>query len=166
MKNLIWSIIISILILQSCILSSTFREMQSTEGYQELVLLTADTIYHNSIDNHNDEDVIPISKREYLLYCYIFAIRNKNLEAAAEFFSYYLDDLYEKRIALDTNMFMTVKNMASQVLSDTCNSYHLSKFIVAESLQRVYRKIFKDTVMEKQYNDSVSKYLELMKLMK
>lgn len=45
MKNLIWSIIISILILQSCTLSSTFGEMQSTEGYQELVLLTADTIY-------------------------------------------------------------------------------------------------------------------------
>lgn len=129
----------------------------------EETYIKCNTIYYNSIDNHNDEDVIPISKREYLLYCYIFAIRDKNLEATAEFSSYYLDDLQEKRMVLDTNMFMTVKNMASQVLSDTCNSCNLSKFIVAESLQRVYRKIFKDTVMEKQYNDSVPKYLELMK---
>lgn len=108
-------------------------------------------------------DDTPILERDYLLYCYIFAIRDKNPYAGAEFLDLYLDDLENGKIESDTAMLTTVANMAKKVLSDTCSDCLVSKYFAADCLKKIYSGIyienFKDTALASQYADSTSKYM-------
>jgi len=57
-------------------------------------------------------DNCPLSHRDYLLYCYIFAIRDGNSGAAIDFVSYYLSDIDKGIIAVDSAMIIETERLA------------------------------------------------------
>ena len=103
-----------------------------------------------------------IFKRDYLLYCYILALRDSDPGAAEEFAVLYLEELDKGTIKPDKAMLTTAANMAKQVLSDTCSDCVVVKYHASECLNKIYDGIydedFKDTLMARQYADSASKY--------
>ena len=109
-----------------------------------------------------DDDCV-ISTRDYLLYCYIFAIRDRDPYAAEDFTNIYLDELDKGSITTDKSMLKTATNMAKQVLSDTCSDCVVSKYQASKCLNKIYSGIydedFKDSLLERQYADSASKYM-------
>lgn len=103
------------------------------------------------------------SPRDYLLYCYIFAIRDENPNAACEFTSYYLMDVNDGKIPLDTAMMREIERLSMQVMHDS--SFHadaMTKFLVASNLEDIYHgeyaEKYKDSVLYQQYCDTVAKY--------
>lgn len=106
------------------------------------------------------------SRRDYMLYCYIFAIRDGNSRAATEFVSDYLFDIDNGGTALDTAMLKEIERLSLRVIHDT-SSYGgaMAKFLVAVKLKELYNgsysEEFKDTVLYQQYCDTVSKYSKL-----
>ena len=112
------------------------------------------------MSGYNDRQ---FSHRDYLLYCYIFAIRDGNSSAASEFVSYYLNEVDNGIIAVDTAMMREIERLSLQALCDT-SAYGdaLTKFLVAEWLTEIYNgtfiEDFKDSLRYRQYCDSVSKY--------
>lgn len=108
-------------------------------------------------------DDTPILERDYLLYCYIFTIRDKNPYAGAEFLDCYLDDWENGKAIPDTTMLCTVINIAKQVLSDTCMDCCISKYKASRRLKMIYGGTYteslKDSLLEQQYSDSSSKFL-------
>ena len=126
-------------------------------GNGDVAYQTCNRMYSNYTFMPGYKD-IAISPRDYFLYCYIFALRDKNTQAAAEFSTYYLDDVESGKIVLDTSMLKVVIGLAKQVVSDTlAQDAPLCKFLVANKLKNIYSGAYleklKDTVLEQQYKD-------------
>jgi len=133
----------------------------SGDGYE--ALCTCNMLYHNGISGCESKDK-RITKRDYLLYCYIFAIRDNDAFAAEQFSEYYLNELDENNKVIDTAMIVTIIDMAKLVMKDTCKDLSgVIKYKAAMSLENIYGgsyiENFKDTILAKQYRDSSQKYL-------
>ncbi len=107
-----------------------------------------------------------MSQRDYMLYCYIFAIRDGDPGAASEFVQYYLFDIDNQKIAVDTAMLKEAERLALMVMDDTSKSIDpLYKFSVASYLANLYEgrynKDFSDTLLHQQYYDSMVKSLHI-----
>lgn len=117
--------------------------------------------YMNHIFIGHQNDTV-IFKRDYLLYCYILALRDRNPGAAEEFADLYLEELDNGTLKPNNAMLTTAANMAKQVLSDTCSDCVVLKYYASDCLKKIYSGIydedFKDTLMARQYADSASKY--------
>ena len=104
------------------------------------------------------------SRRDYLLYCYIFAIRDSNSSAASEFVSCYINDLRDSIAVVDTAMLKLVETLSKQILSDTIKD-NPPKISAAHSLMSLYKgdiyAKFKDTFLYAQYDDTMTKYVKL-----
>lgn len=108
-----------------------------------------------------------LSHRDYLLYCYILAIRDYNSDAATDFVSYYLNDIDNGNISADSAMVIEAKRLLLQAINDT--SEHddaLIKFIAGEWLKEIYNGTygikFKDSVLYQHYCDTVTKYAKML----
>lgn len=133
--------------------------MVLSKGTNAYLMCNFDFAYHTGTVYES------FSRRDYLLYCYIFAIRDSNLSAATEFVSYYIDDLRDSIAVVDAAMLKLVETLSKQILSDTTSKSNLSKFFVAYNLMSLYKgdiyAKFKDTFLYAQYNDSMTKYAKL-----
>lgn len=109
-------------------------------------------------------DNCPLSHRDYLLYCYIFAIRDGSSDAATDFVSYYFIDVDNNIIAVDSAMVREAERLLLQAMCDTAADA-LTKFIAAEWLTEIYNGKYdadlKDPMLHLQYCDSVAKYAKM-----
>lgn len=104
-----------------------------------------------------------ISRRDYLLYCYIFTIRDNNSCAAAELISYYLDDLDNGEVQADTAMLEMIERLSIQILNNSSfDSIGLNEYLAAFCLSKLYKGTYidelKDTALYQKYSDTASKY--------
>lgn len=109
-----------------------------------------------------------ILHRDYMLYCYILAIRDGNSSAATDFVAYYLNDIENNKIAVDTAVLKEAERLALQAINDSFNYVDpVDKFLLACKLSYIYEgqynKDLADTLLYKQYRDSISKYAKLLR---
>ena len=176
---LILSVVIICILSVSCFMWHTYRQkyikiqQEISQIYSEQELLSsldclvlsgnkdAYSYCNQKFADHVFRYDSTISSRDYLLYCYIFAIRDKNSGAAAEFASYYLSDLHEGKIKLDTSMIRVVEKFSKKVLSDSASA-PLSKFLCAFNLHEIYSgklsNIFRDSTLWLHYKEEMSKH--------
>lgn len=117
----------------------------------------------NSIYHYGDDDT-PISRREYLLYCYIFAVRDKNPFAASEFSTLCMMSMENGNMTPDTAMLRMVLDFSQLVLSSQCNdSNGLIEWLAAVQLEKIYSGILceemKDSLLRLKYSDVAKKML-------
>lgn len=124
--------------------------------------LNCNSMYSGNIFHHGENDTI-ITDREYLLYCYIFAIRDHNPFAAAEFSSYCMKDMSDGNMKSDTAMLRVVSELLLQILSSTSNSTsNFIKWLAATKLEEIYSGTLceetKDTLLFYKYGDMAKRY--------
>lgn len=117
--------------------------------------------YDHTFQTGNEDSVVYL--RDYLLYCYIFAIRDNNNDAAYEFSLYYLNALDNGKMILDTALLRVTTGFLNRVLSDTSsNASNCNKWGAAFFLQKIYNGTYvednKDSFLYKRYGDSAAKY--------
>lgn len=98
--------------------------------------------------------------RDYLLYMYIFAIRDSNSSAACEFATYYLNDVENHVIEPDTVMLRVAERLLLQVVQDVRADPEI-RILSACNLSYIYHgdymDSFADSLLYRQYRDSVEK---------
>lgn len=101
--------------------------------------------------------------RDFLLYNYIFAIRDSNIYAAADFATNYMAAIDNGYVELDTTVIREVERLLLNVVSCAPNdSVSVIKFLSACKLTQLYdgeyNNSLKDTILYKQFSDTMSKY--------
>lgn len=106
-----------------------------------------------------------VCTRDYLLYCYIFALRDKNPYAATELSNYYLDNQLNDAVHIDSSMVVMTRDLLNDVFTEeyeTANAF--IKWLAAFRLIKIYSgdlgESFKDTVLLKKFEDTLSKYVK------
>ncbi len=123
---------------------------------QDQAYLTCNSIYH-----YGDDDTT-ISRREYLLYCYIFAVRDKNPFAASEFSTLCMMSMENGNMTPNTAMLRMVSDLSQLVLSSQCNeSNGLIEWLAAVQLEKIYSgtlcEEMKDSLLRLKYSDVAKK---------
>ncbi len=136
-------------------------------GNKDTAFQNCNNLYYGSGSHRRNSyrDTV-VTYRDYILYCYIFAIRDKDSFAAKEFTNYYLEDLKGK-VILDTTILRPVIELSMQILSDTSsNTLYDDKWNASYNLKEIYSgaytKKIKDTTLYRQYSDSLDKYLAII----
>lgn len=101
--------------------------------------------------------------RDFLLYNYIFAIRDNNPYAATDFAANYMAAIDNGYVELDTTVIREVERLLLNVVSCAPNdSVSVIKFLSACKLTQLYdgeyNNSLKDTILYKQFSDTMSKY--------
>lgn len=136
--------------------------------YSDYIVLTGDVEAYLkcnsmiSLYRHGFTDSI-LLPREYLLYCYIFAIRDNNLEAASEFSINYLQGIDDGVMPYDTAMMgVAIEFLTQAVHLDTCDTDSFYKWHALSYLQNIYSGKYdatlKDDVLYKRYTDAIMKF--------
>lgn len=107
----------------------------------------------------------PLSEREFILYCYIFAIRDSNIYAAQECSTMILKEMIDEKIPIDTSLLRFVEHFCRKIESNqSLDSSNMRKFIAASDLAEIYSGRlhggFRDTIQFIRYVEAAKKYAE------
>ncbi len=113
----------------------------------------------------------PLSEREFILYCYIFAVRDSNIYAAQECSTMILNKMRDGEMPIDTSLLRFVEYFAQKIESNQyIDSSNIRKFIAASDLAEIYSgelySGFRDTIQYKRYIEAVKKYASCQKQQK
>ena len=107
----------------------------------------------------------PLSERDFILYCYIFAIRDGNLGAGLNFSNMIIDNIHKGVVSGDMSLLSLVNQFAKKFeVERSIDSSHIGKFIAASILAEIYSgelsEDMKDTLLYQHYSDAAKKYVK------
>ncbi len=105
----------------------------------------------------------PLSEREFILYCYIFAVRDSNIYAAQECSTLILKQMHDGVIPIDTSLLRFIEHYAKKIESNqSIDSSNIRKFIAASNLAEIYSgELYeggRDTIQYYRYMEAAKKY--------
>ena len=123
-----------------------------------MVLSGSDSAYMNC-----NQNLKWLSSRDYILYCYIVAIRDNNAMAGLNCSTFILQEMREGKIPADKSLLHFVEHFSKIIESDpSIDSSHMGKFTAAYTLEEIYSgelsESMKDTLQYQRYHDAMTKY--------